>query len=568
MAYVPTFSQITDDGSSDDEQRRLQGQEASSGTDASASPGGAGAPSQGGAANPAYTQSSFASGKKILQKANEEPLALQFGQQYKEEIGKAGTKLGEDTSKDLEAYNTAIQPFRFGDEDIKNAESGNDTKNLKGFLGKDYSSGGSDVDYKPFKADSLSFDPNQFSQLGTSVGLQGELSKAQNAAGNNSYTRGQSALDSVIYGGRPEVRSQIKDLGDSARDYISKATTAEKESQDRLKAIPGTLADEQQKIKGQLTGDSKAITDAATARAAELSKAAPTKLDPNDQRIRDLISDITGAAPKNSIAAGSDVYNALYPQTKNTTSLSRYGEGDYVNQALQDYIKQNPGAFVKANQINGPAYSADQAAQFNKIMDLVGGQHADEFTGNTSSVDYGGLSKKLQDVATGKQKDYEDVSKFQNDIDAMKADMQHQVELKMAHPEYQIDYNRYNGLNGNFSAQKILGKDPKTLIRNAETEARNNIENKIWSTKEGQQNEKILNSHGLTRDDMKEVQKYMSGNKGYNINNINLDQAAELYKVGKKIEDVQNDPKLSPKQKHDQLQALYGQQTKISARKY
>jgi hypothetical protein len=393
MAYVPTFSSLTDDENSD-EKRRLQGEQAPDGSEPS---GGSGAPAQGGAAAPAYAQSNFASGRKILQKANAEPFGLEFGQQYADEIGRAGTKLDDDFKKSNDNYTEQLGKYRFGDEDITNAIAGNDSKDLGGFLGSDYSDPKSaPIDYQPFKAEKLSFDPNQFSQLGTSVGLQGELQKTENKSGNYNYTNGQSALDSVIYGGRPEVRNRIKALGDASRDYIARSSNDEKESQDKINGIPGYLSGEQKRVRDILTGKLSGLTEQARTQAPEqyepLRKSAMDKAKaeaaPDIQKIIDSrAGQLTDPAMSKKY---SDMLNDILKNGKNYYSLS----GD-------------PSLY----------YNPDQMHQFNAIENLLGNKDEAINGSLNASFDSKGFTSKADEILKQRMAEQQKIDDRQKILD-------------------------------------------------------------------------------------------------------------------------------------------------------
>lgn len=426
MAYVPSFGNIDD---AFDDKDPIEGQEAPLSSGAS-SQGGT-QPSQGGNQNN-YTQSNYASGKKIIQKAAQDPLNLQFGKTYTDEIEAANRKLDEGYAKNQEDYNRALDSYRIDADEFSRGISGEDGGTLKSFLAKDYSNGAADSTYQPFKAEKLSFDPNQFSQLGTSVGLQGELSKAQQAAGKYNYTRGQAALDSIIYGSSPEARNQIKNLGDASRDYVGRAISSEEASKHNLAALPGTAQSEQARVRAEIEKLVSGITNEATQNAANINKDARSsaKIDMMDPRVQALLQDVLAQYSTDNVKSTDTILASLFGK-QDPDSKMPMTQQEYIRKAIEG-VSNQPG-FVSGDGVKGPAYTKEQAMQFNNLMSLLGSDEAaTEYAGgNPYSTNYKALGDALNSAASEAQKTYGTAAEWQDKLNAAKSDIKTMIEMEM-----------------------------------------------------------------------------------------------------------------------------------------
>lgn len=373
MAYVPSFGGLT--GDDEEEQKRLQGSEAGN---APVYAGGAAPPGSA----PSYTQSNYASGKKILEKAQNDPVNFAIGDEYNRELDKAGADLEKSKANWSKQYEEALQPYRFSGEDVSKAVAGQDAGRLQSFLGTDYSGGGAATQVKPFAAPSAPFNEAEAAQLGTGAGLQGEIANAQRKAGNYGYTRGQAALDSVIYGGSQDVRNQVADIARKSTEYGNKKAAYAKEAEDKAAGLTGELKKIQDAIRADLQAQADAIT--AGARAATPGRI-PQMYRPTDYYSKDdktyfknLISELSGGIDERRRGEFEKQANAYL-----------YGNGPAPAQAGKFFSRSAPDV----------AYNDAEAGRFNSIMGLLGrGQSAQAGAGEVS-LDRKGLSDELANQA-------------------------------------------------------------------------------------------------------------------------------------------------------------------------
>lgn len=387
MAYVPTFSRIDDEL-----EKQSQGGEASPSGDAPPSASGGGGP---GVAAPSYTQSNFASGKKILNANQNAELGLDVTAPYKEQVSKASE--GENS-----AWNTygsgnaaAKSAATVNDEDVKSyAETGDE--GAKSRVSTALSAAYKPTAYTPYGS---SVSMADVGRLGTSAGLQAALSDAQQRKGTYDYGSGQSALDSLIYNRRPETRDQISSLG---RD-VGQFNQLLKSHQDQFQRDQGI--------------------DPTTGKAVENSGIA-AEIKAQQEAARGRIQALAGDI-KNQPMAGGDVGRMKVESRDAATAqnadlikkmLNERATGikdEDIRSAYLDQIKNydNSKLFPVLNQqFTDPsvAYSQDQADRFNRLQGLLGGSESLSPTtaGNlgygVSSENVGKLSENLQKEAQSK----------------------------------------------------------------------------------------------------------------------------------------------------------------------
>lgn len=370
MAYVPTFSRIDDEIN---RQRATGGEAAAGGGEAVG--GGAGGVGSAPSA-PGYTQSNYASGKKILEANKNERLGLDVTQPYREQ-------LSQDAQKENEGWGayqaqTAAERAKgqINDADVEAYASGGDE------AAKNKVRDSLNAAYKPtqYSSYSSSVSMGDVGRLGTSAGLQGAIQQAQEKRGNYGYGQGMSALDSLLYSRRPETAQQIQGLGKDVAGLRAQQQANTQQFQRDQQELPAAIKAQQDAARSRI----KAMADQTLAQDSQTSFR------------RDLEAQAQQDARRNML---STVQNQL-----------RAGAAGFDDQAAkEEYLKRIQG--LSANDINtvvggqlsgGPAYSEQAANRFNRLSELIDGKDqikaataGDVYNANINSKELENLQKKL-----------------------------------------------------------------------------------------------------------------------------------------------------------------------------
>lgn len=356
MAYVANFNGINSAlNPEDEEQQRLQRQGEAEGAPVGAQ--GSAAPSGGMGGAPGYTQSNFASGRKILEKAQGQQLKDAgglFGDIEKKRTG-AEQQIGVERANVQKQAQDKLNPFQVSDQDIsKGIAGGEDTaeyKKLSGlFAAKDDIWGGKDPSFNSINGPSVA----EVNALGTQSGLADAMRKK--LQGKQNYSRGMSALDAQIYQKDPMYLAKLQELGQrvskTGQDVDQFQT---KEVGDIKKGTNETVFGKegqeglQAQVKGKLGKEATNIRAAGTKAAQE------------------SFSSATSPALKKSI------YNNTLDQLADRDDLTKADKEEIANLTARN---SDWGTGTKYVPGSSELYDQNQIAQFGRINTLLNGKDA------------------------------------------------------------------------------------------------------------------------------------------------------------------------------------------------
>jgi len=361
---------------------------------------------------PKYTQSSFTSGKKLLQK-NAQGGSPDLTSGIRDSIAQNQKGLGESRDAYQKSLADLSGQYNFGADDVlKSAKTGGaDFDKIKGLLG-----GPGDVaafDYKP------NVDIQDINRLQSEAGTIGALREKAQKGGDYSYGRGQASLDAYLFGKSPGGRtSQVQDA--LAQRKALQGQTAEAIANQGA-ARDQTLAGIQSKI-GDTQGALKSRLDNVYQEAqGELSGARKKAFeDSQGERKRSLLDQAKKKAAEMAMQYSKENPDSMAAYD----SLRKYGYTDKdITEELQGrfYEQLREQALGQSGKLSGSSagyldgnqyFSPEKAAEFNRINELLGNKdrrEASEFGFNTDLSDQ--RVNRAMGEATDRLKDAGDFAK-------------------------------------------------------------------------------------------------------------------------------------------------------------
>lgn len=374
MANV-TYSQNNDDedelpGSSN----RVMGQEAPMVGEASA----ASSPNSN-MPNSDFTKSNFVSAKKIIDK-NKGSQQADLTQPYRDRLSEDSQKIGQD----INAYKAGLSGEMSNADQIASAlpgaiSSGNDFDKIRSFLAGTYNpatfNAGSEQDYTGLQS------------LGTQSGVRTALKDQAKKAGVSKYGQGMSALDAAVFQSDPNSREKIYEANKQLSDVRGQREAAKKEAEASAAATKAS-------IDARRAESNKFVNDKASELKSQASKAAASA---SEKRKSDMLNSAE-----------------QYFQDQMTKLLGgRDQEYQNILNSQMNYF--NPNKYVSYDVAPTELYNAEQADEYNKIMDLLGNSQrvsASDTSSNAARFNREALKRDMDErVAKA-------VSKYQTKKDA------------------------------------------------------------------------------------------------------------------------------------------------------
>jgi hypothetical protein len=334
MAYVSSPSQRDED---DERNRALQGQEAGA-VDGGQSVGGgiAGAPQS-------FTKTPFVSGQKIIEKNRQNPGSFDVTKNYQQDLNESKVNLNRRQTEYAADLNREASNFQADASDANKAAEGdsNSFARIRAALNPQLQ--------KPkFDPGQTKYNVSDVNALNTSAGLQNAISKEAVAGGAQNYSRGMGALDTAIYQQSPQYRQAISKVSQGYQDFGRQA--------DATKAQADSLFDQ---TRYKLENNATELKNRLAARGEDMQRRAEqSKLreaSENQARTQAIFDEYA-----NKLKGDKDKYNAFFSGVRGASK---------EHAALFDPINQLGN---QLRGVSGNGYSADEAAQYNRIMELLG----------------------------------------------------------------------------------------------------------------------------------------------------------------------------------------------------
>lgn len=391
MAYLPSFSGIDQALDPDAEERaRLERSGQVQGAPLAASGGSA----EPGAPSPGYTQTNFASGKRILEKAQGAQLGVDLAGDVEKQAAKAQEDVGSARSKLQTGVNESVAQFNYAPDSLAATTASG--------KGPEFDKLTSLINSPDPYAKSKNLTPDYIAApnvrdvtgLATQAGLQGALQK--NMQGGQNYTRGMAALDATIYQKDPRFLDRISDVAGKANaanvaankfqnydeDYEGSAKQIKKKGQTDFTTIKDKA---KQDLGDVVTGIRKSGAEAGKAGQAYSGGLYGTFTD------------------KKNVNAMRDTATMAISGVEGIENLSQK-EKDQIIDSLISYTQlMQPKDTYDVTKGSDEIYNKGQIAQFDRIQKLLGGSDILESgQGATTDINMGGIIKSAQTRATNK----------------------------------------------------------------------------------------------------------------------------------------------------------------------
>lgn len=351
MAYLKTPA---DD--EDEDQKQGTAVQTSSGEAQNADPLSGGSAPSGGASNPntAFTQTNTATGKKILEKNADQGGQYDVTAPYQQKATQALGDISNAQAEHQKGIDTTLSSRKVSNDQINSAINGdsgsfqtvsNAIKNPAQFN-----------QYKQTNAPDI----QDVNALNTSVGLQSELAKQQNQAGNYNYNRGQSALDAALMGQSKEAQQKITDIQKKYGDVYAQRDQAAKEEAGKEEAARQQDVANQNQLKQYLQQQESGITDKGKQRAEELNRQNDLGLKGQyENYVQNYLNNLNVGDPTETTRTRDLLKNSV---------LGIGGGG--VNPGADWQF--NPENFFDSQTTLGDQYDPSQLGQYNNIASLLG----------------------------------------------------------------------------------------------------------------------------------------------------------------------------------------------------
>jgi hypothetical protein len=343
----------------EEDDEALQGSDAGSagtaaGTGASPAPASAGSPNR-------YTQSNFTSGRMILNK-NQDAALPDLGKGFNQKADERAKAIGDASTAYGQKAQGAADAYKFDDTEINKAVGGDTGAFSK--IGEALRG--------PKAIDKFQAKPNldiqDINKLNTAAGVSGELQKNAQERGDFNYGRGQSALDAQIFGRSDLGRKAQVGANLAKRQEVGQLADQTTAANENLRqAMERQMADNYGSLRQNVVSRQNAINSAAEAQAGSAAAGlAANQASRDDALYQDALKKIRERAQKEAGTA------------ENYGEFNEGGKENPQEAMLYSIMKQaldkNRGKFAIAKSpTDKRMYNEEQAAQFNRINSLLGG---------------------------------------------------------------------------------------------------------------------------------------------------------------------------------------------------